>query len=133
MDFLEQLFRKETPEYRSVLESRNMADPRYRAYLEQQQGLKGVYPELAMLGMRGLKPGPVAPVQAPQIGSKVPAGYIPFTELHPSVQRLAMLRQKSIGRNEGLDLENILQQLLTTQRSEAAGLAMPVLQYLNEK
>ena len=43
-------------DYFSVLEERNMSNPRYREYLEKQQGLEGSYPdmELASLGIGAL-------------------------------------------------------------------------------
>jgi hypothetical protein len=42
--------KKSKPEYVSVLERGDMSSPRYRAYLEQKQGLEGVYPEQLLAG-----------------------------------------------------------------------------------
>lgn len=89
---LEMLFkRKEPAPYASVLEQGDMASPHYRKYLERQQGLEGVYPELIGLTRgRGIPEGSVAP--AVSIGSKVPKGYIPFGELSNIDRGLAMLK-----------------------------------------
>lgn len=71
---LSSLFRRpQQDNYFSVLEDRSMENPRYRQYLEQQQGLENSYPELALL-MRGMGRAPVAQAAeyAPvSIGSRV--------------------------------------------------------------
>jgi hypothetical protein len=38
-------------DYFSVLEERNMSNPRYREYLEKQQGLEGSYPDMELAGL----------------------------------------------------------------------------------
>jgi hypothetical protein len=88
--------KKQPRQYLSVLDDHTMDNPRYRSYMEQEQGLGGVYPELLMMG-RGSGPRAQLGGRA-EIGSKVPQGYRPFTDMSQSEQRLAMLRQKNISR-----------------------------------